>query len=183
MMDQYGMMDHIRDHSVMVEKAARVIARGLAESGIDLSMDKVTAGALMHDIAKTECIRTGEDHAALGRTICIANRFHEISDIVGEHVRLKGFRPNGTVSEKEIVYYADKRVNHDTVVSLEERLAYLIERYGRNDEDLIQRIQDNFQLCRDVEKKLFARLDFGPDDLARAVVRTRCHEVPKQTKG
>ena len=46
----------------------------------------------------------------------------EIADIVGEHVTLKSYDPVGFITEQEIVYYADKRVNHAAVVSLEERL-------------------------------------------------------------
>jgi hypothetical protein len=57
-------------------------------------------------------------------------------------------------------------VNHDKIVSLKERLAYLIERYGGNQEGLEDAIRINFDLCKAVEKKLFTRLDFGPESLA-----------------
>jgi hypothetical protein len=70
------------------------------------------------------------------------------------------------VLEKEIVYYADKRVNHDRVVSLEERLTYLIRQYGNGDERLIQRMGKNFEVCKQVESKLFSRLRFAPEDVA-----------------
>jgi hypothetical protein len=73
---------------------------------------------------------------------------------------------NGRYSEKEIVFYADKRVNHDKIVSLTERLDYLIERYGGNQKGLEDAIRMNFDLCKAVEKKLFTRLDFGPESLA-----------------
>ena len=55
---------------------------------------------------------------------------NEIAPIVGEHVRLKNYHLNGAFSEKEVVYYADKRVKHDRVVTLKERQDYIIERYG-----------------------------------------------------
>jgi uncharacterized protein len=165
LMDRYGMLDHIKDHSIMVEKVASLIARSLVEAGENLSLQKVTAGALLHDIAKTLCLGTGQDHAAKGEEICLQNRLDEIADIVGQHVHLRDYRRSTPIVEKEIVYYADKRVNDDQVVSLEERLNYLLAHYGRNQRDLHRLIRENFELCRALEKKLFAKLEFTPDAL------------------
>lgn len=165
-MEKYGMLGNIRDHSIMVEKVATAIARELRNGRVAISLEKVTAGALMHDIAKTPCLHSSGDHAAEGRAICIENDLHEIADIVGEHVRLRGYGSTSPIGEKEIVYYADKRVNHDAIVSLDERLAYLIERYGRNEEYILQRIRGNFDQCRALEERLFAKLPFRPEELA-----------------
>jgi hypothetical protein len=49
---------------------------------------------------------------------------------------------------------------------LEERLEYLLWRYGKNEKQLYRLIRENLELCKAVEKKLFARLDFGPEELA-----------------
>ena len=65
-----------------------------------------------------------------------------------------------------IVYYADKRVNHDRIVTLDERMVYILERYGRNQEKYCNAIKENFDFCRKVEKKLFHKLDFGPNLLS-----------------
>jgi len=166
LMEKYGMLENIKAHSIIVEKLANIIAKGLREAGADISLEKVTAGALMHDIGKTPCLDSGGNHAVIGAEICLKNHLDEISDIVGEHVRLKNYRLNKEINEKEIVYYADKRVNHDSVVSLEERLEYILIHYGRNREPLCQLIRENFNLSKDVEKKLFANLNFMPEDLA-----------------
>ncbi|RJR52782.1 MAG: HDIG domain-containing protein [Desulfobacteraceae bacterium] len=168
-MEIYEMPSHIRDHSIMVERIAALLAAGLQEAGAILSMEKVRAGALMHDIAKSLCFGSGEDHSAKGREICIRHGLDEIAEIVGEHVRIRNLLLKGPVTEKEIVYYADKRVNHDAVVSLDERLAYLIERYGKGLESLSRVIAENFQICRDVEKKIFSALHFKPGDLSEMV--------------
>ena len=165
LMGTYGMLKNIRAHSVMVAKVASVIVRGLKGAGLDISVKKAIAGALLHDIGKTSSLNSGEDHAEIGRQICLQNNFEEIADIVGEHIRLANYSLNGRYSEKEIVFYADKRVNHDKIVSLKERLDYLIERYGGNQEGLEDAIRMNFDLCKAVEKKLFTRLDFGPESL------------------
>ena len=67
--------------------------------------------------------------------------------------------------EKEVVYYADKRVNHAVIVSLDERLTYLLQRYGKNEFEIQQRIRKNFQVCEDVEKKIFNKLRFKPEEI------------------
>ena len=159
------MLDNIKAHSIVVKKIASLIGQGFRDAGLEISMEIVTAGALMHDIGKTLCLSSGGDHASKGKEICLQNNLDEIAEIVGEHVILNKYKPDGPVCEKEIIYYADKRVNHDKVVSLEERLEYLIERYAGNQEDLSRLIKENFDLCKDVEEKLFRRLKFKPEDL------------------
>lgn len=169
LMKKYGMLENIRAHSVMVERISSIIAGGLREAGIEISLDKVRAGALLHDIAKTLCLNTMKDHALLGAEICLENHFEEIAGIVGEHIRLKDEKLDGKIDEKMIVYYADKRVNHDAVVSIDERLEDLFKRYGKNDPYRRQLIKKNFNFCRKVEKRLFAGLDLRPEGLAEMI--------------
>ncbi|MBW2035719.1 MAG: HD domain-containing protein [Deltaproteobacteria bacterium] len=163
------MLENIKAHSVVVAKIARLIAKGIEQAGVDISIEKATAAALMHDIGKTASLKYGGDHTEIGRQICLRNHFEEIADIVREHVIFKDYELDGDYSEKEIVYYADKRVNHDRIVSLDERLAYILERYGNNQQDLCRRIKKNFKLCAKVEKKLFTKLNFRPESLSRLV--------------
>lgn len=166
LMGKYDMLDNIKVHSIMVEKVARLIAEGLVKAGVVISLEKVSAGALMHDIAKTPCLHTREDHAAKGKEICLQNDLGEIAEIVGQHIRLRNYKPKNDIDEEEIVYYADKRVNHDRIVTLAERLEDLLIRYGRNREPICQYIRENFDVCKKVEERLFARLDFGPEEIA-----------------
>ncbi len=169
LMNSYGMLDNIKAHSIKVEKVARIIAEGIKKSGTDISLEKITAGALMHDIAKTMCLGSPEDHARMGRDICIENDFLEIAEIVGEHIRLESYELYGKVTEKEIIYYSDKRVNNNEVVTLEKRLAYLLDRYAKNEMILVQRIEENFRICRKIESKIFSNLDFSPGDLVEFI--------------
>ena len=165
LIEKYEMLDNIRDHSFMVERVAGLIARELRAGGLNLSLEKISAGALMHDIGKTHCIKSGGDHTALGKEICLENHLYEIADIVEEHVRLRIFEPERAIQEKEIVYYADKRVKHSAVVSLDERLEYILDRYGKNESWIRRRIIANFEQSERVEKKIFAKLGFSPDAL------------------
>jgi len=165
-MEKYQMLDNIKAHSLVVANVAHLLARSLLTAGILISIEKVIAGALLHDIGKTPSLKSGHDHSEIGRQICLENNLEEIADVVGEHVRLKNYKLNGSYSEKEIVFYSDKRVNHDRIVSLEDRLAYILERYGRDNEERCRAIKTNFERCKEVETKLFGKLNFNADRLA-----------------
>ena len=166
LMEQYHMLPNIKDHSIVVTEVAGVITNGLIAAGYDLSLETVIAGALLHDIGKTACLDNDDDHAARGLEICLAHNLKTIADIVAEHVILKNYAPQNGFAEKEIVYYADKRVNHDKVVSLEERLAYILERYGMNNEVRCRAIKRNYARCQDLEKRMFSFLTFDPADIS-----------------
>jgi uncharacterized protein len=173
LMRQYHMLSNIKDHSIVVAQVAEVITNGLIAAGHELSMDTVIAGALLHDIGKTACLGNDDDHAAKGLEICLAHNLNSIADIIAEHVILKNYSAEKNFAEKEIVYYADKRVNHDQVVSLEERLEYILERYGMNNEIRCRAIKKNYDRCRDLEKRMFSFLAFEPDNISDLVVAQR----------
>ncbi|MCG6880531.1 MAG: HD domain-containing protein [Deltaproteobacteria bacterium] len=166
-MDQYHMLNHIKAHSVVVARIARMMAHELQEVNPGISVLKTTVGALLHDIGKTPSLDSGGNHAELGAQICIENGFTEIAPIVAEHVILKNYHLSDVTSEKEVVFYADKRVNHDRIVTLEERETYIIDRYGLDQEELCRKIRSNFNLCSQVEEKLFRKLKFSPESLLR----------------
>jgi len=173
LMEQYHMLPNIKDHSFVVARVAEIMTTGLISAGHDLSLETVIAGALLHDIGKTACLDNDDDHAAKGVEICLSHNLEPIADIVAQHVVLKNYFPENEFSEIEIVYYSDKRVNHNQVVSLEERLAYILERYGQNNEKRCQAIKKNYALCQDLEKRMFSDLSFEPIDVSVLLVKRR----------
>lgn len=170
LMDEYRMLANIRDHSIIVARIAALLTEELQGNGRELSLPLVVAAALLHDIGKTACLDSDRDHAVYGREICLAHGFAELAEIVGGHV---SFRDNslGTFSEYDIVFYADKRVTHEQVVSLDEREVYIIERYGRNDPHRLAIIREYCRSWRLVEARLFAPLGFEPVELAGLIDR------------
>lgn len=169
LMDEYRMLANIKDHSLLVARIAVYLAAGLRASGVGIPHKLVLAAALLHDIAKTPCLTSKEDHAQQGREICLAHGYEELAEIVGEHVVLSDpFTPR-TVTTKEVVYYADKRVNHDQVVDLGERRAYIMHRYGQNDPAIHLKIIEHFERCQLIEEKIFRLLPCRPDELATLI--------------
>lgn len=174
MMERYAMLANIRHHSLVVARLAEQIQTGLCAFAPDRPQAEralVITGALLHDIAKTPCLNTTCDHARAGAEICLRHGYAEIAAIVEQHVLLTDFDPErynqGLFTAREIVYYADKRVRHNVVVNLDQRLEYILEHYGRGNPDRQELIRANFNKCLTLESCLFRWLPFGPKDLGR----------------
>jgi len=171
------MLANIRQHSFVVARVAEALVDGLhsssKSSGPLPDKEEVIVGALLHDIAKTLCIHTDCRHAEIGRQICLELGYPELSEIVAEHVVLKNFAADryalGIFGTKEMVFYADKRVCHDQVVSLDGRLEYILERYGDNNPVKEQLIRQNFNKTIELENYLFRFLDFLPKELIQHI--------------
>ncbi|MCB2183377.1 MAG: HD domain-containing protein [Desulfobulbaceae bacterium] len=163
------MLDNIKAHSIIVCRVAELISQAYIQRGDPLNLDLVIASSLLHDIAKTPCLNGGCDHASVGEEICRKHEFDEVADIVAEHVLIKS-NGRGDITEKEIVYYADKRVNHDKVVSLDDRLAYILERYGSSSKYRYESIMENFKKCQQMEKRIFTGLEFAPPDVGALIL-------------
>ncbi|MCP4605045.1 MAG: HDIG domain-containing protein [Proteobacteria bacterium] len=128
LMGEYEMLLNIRDHSLKVCQVSMVIARVIQKAGAPIDLALVEAGALLHDITKTKCLGTKENHAETGEKLLAELGYPKTGRVVGEHI-IPDDRGD-TLTPAEIVAYADKRVLHDKVVDLEERFGYLMERYG-----------------------------------------------------
>lgn len=170
-MAEYAMLPHIREHSFIVARVADSVLHRL-ENNPELltlpSKNLIIAGALLHDIAKTPCLNNECDHAEEGSKICIQLGFPEIAEIVKEHVRLLSYAEDryqkGIFLAKDIIFYADKRVNHSSVVDLQERLAYILEKYGNNDPSRCKIIRENFKKCQNLEKWICLKAECSPAD-------------------
>ena len=165
LMAAHDMLANIREHSLLVREVARRLGTWLTVAGLDLHLDLIDAGALLHDLGKTACLGTAVNHAEWGAKALDAAGFPEVAQVVREHVFLQppGQDPR-PVREAEVVNYADKRVLHTRVVTLDERFVDLRVRYGKSPEAL-SRIAGLEQAARRLEAKLFGRLSFDPADL------------------
>ncbi len=166
--EKYEMLDNIREHSLMVAKAALFLAKQARAVlhkdekmaslyGVSLEDKYVVASALLHDIAKTYTIQHGGDHAALGAAIVRAETGNPyLGHAVISHVIWPW--ENGDYSVQYmpwrlplLISYADKRICHNMVVGVDERFQDLMDRYGT---DAIRRkyIQENYEQCKQQEK-------------------------------
>lgn len=163
-MQQYRMLDHIVQHSIKVTDVALSLAKALNQTGERLDLALIEAASLLHDIAKKGSIEKGQDHVSIGAALLKDLGYEEISEIVRYHVELPKERTSSRITEAEVVNYADKRVLHDSIVTLSERFSYIRERYGK-DESRLRRITNLEEQTVKLEKKIFSKLNIKSSNL------------------
>jgi len=152
LMKCHVMLPNIVAHSEQVARVATAILDQLKD-GTGISRKAVITACLLHDITKTRSLQTREHHDKTGAELLAELGFSTIGAMVEEHVVLKDFQSGGNLLDKEIVFYADKRVMHDRIVTVEERVADLIIRYGTT-EERIRLIKSNDKKVSQLEVKI-----------------------------
>ncbi len=158
------MPEHIVEHSIQVCRVGVCLVNHLKLQGIHLDAQMVVAAALLHDITKTRSFETAENHALTGGQFLTDLGYPQIGHLVRQHVRLDDYSIQKNISEAMIINYADKRVLHDRIVSLDDRMRYIQDRYGTRPEHK-HRIQLLWQKTAALEKQIFKYLAFSPDHL------------------
>jgi putative nucleotidyltransferase with HDIG domain len=166
LMCRMKMMDHIVVHSMQVCRVAAYLAEHLNSERNRFNPDLIRAAALLHDITKTRSFKTEENHALTGGQFLSEQGYPEVGELVRQHVRLDAYPDPVTLGEAELINYADKRVLHDKIVGLDNRLDYILERYGQTPEhrDQIRWLWDKTLA---LENKIFSDLAVTPPDLSR----------------
>jgi len=164
LMAEYGMLGHIIDHSTEVARVALFLSAELNKRGQRIDIGLVETASLLHDLTKTECFKTKEDHAETGSQLLKRLGYERVGEVVAEHIQLSKAKDPGLVSEEEVVNYADKRVQHDRIVSLEERFNDLQDRYGK-DQRAFGLLEELKRATFAIENKIFSILMIDPNNL------------------
>lgn len=114
MLETRRMPDLLRRHCEAVSRKALSMAVELQKTGRLLDLNLIRAASLLHDIGKGQ-----PDHAAAGARFLEENGYRLASEIVRQHHRLD--RIPDRADETLIVYLADKMIQGDKEVSIEER--------------------------------------------------------------
>jgi len=158
------MLENIVAHSIQVCRVGMCLVDYIKLQGSQINGQLVQAAALLHDITKTRSFETEENHALTGGQVLTDFGYPQVGDLVRQHVYLDDYSEHQSISEAVIINYADKRVLHDRVVSLDERMSYIQERYGTRPEHK-DRIQLLWQKTTALEQQMFKDLPFSSDDL------------------
>ena len=165
MLTDMAMPDHIQNHSKLVCRVALTLSDGLMSADVTINRPLVTASALLHDITKPRSFTTGENHSQTGGEYLSEVGYPEVGDIVRQHVILDAYFKGEAPCEAEIVNYADKRVLHDQVVPLNDRMTYILDRYAKKEEHRrwLRAVWDQTLL---LEERLFSYLSYRPGQVA-----------------
>jgi len=179
LMDQHKMLGNIVSHSLEVTRVALFLCKELKKRGQRINSGLVEAASLLHDLAKTECLSTKEDHAQQGYELLKKMGYDRIGQVVAQHIQIWKEGNPSCVSEEEVVNYADKRVCHDRVVSLETRFQDLKDRYGKGWTSLGQ-FKGLEEATLEIERKIFSILQMDPNDLEHLQFNPVSGQRPKR---
>ncbi|MFH1586960.1 MAG: HDIG domain-containing metalloprotein [Candidatus Diapherotrites archaeon] len=154
---------NIIDHSMAVNKVANYLAEKLVAKGEKIDLQLVDTATILHDIDKI-IEPSGKNHGKESERILREKGFPEVASVVGKH-GLGNILKKGELSrwEDKVVWYADKRVNHDKIVSLDERFAYLRKTYGHISGEIAEIIESSYPKAKELEEEIFNKLDVNKD--------------------
>jgi molybdenum cofactor cytidylyltransferase len=143
-------------HSLVVAGVAASLTAALNARDQHLVAPLITAGALLHDIARDQ-----PHHAGAGADLLDDLGYPRVAAVVRPHARL-GARVADEPDEAQIVYLADKFVQGTRVVGLDARFAARFERWAGDPgalEGVRARKEEAQRVLRRVEQVLGAPID------------------------
>ena len=110
--DHYGTPERVRRHCVAVACHAVGLGALLSKAGYPMDMGLIRSAALLHDV-----VREKKDHAAEGAGILVREGYPMVADVIRHHHDLA----EEILDETAVVYLADKLIQGEREVSLDER--------------------------------------------------------------
>ena len=117
--------ENVVRHSLKVAELALDIAKRLKARGINVDISLLEAAAILHDIMRSK----KGDHAIEGARFIKGIGYEKVAETAKAHglYNLPKIKPETT--EQKILFYADKRIIEDRIVSLKERFDDFRKRY------------------------------------------------------
>lgn len=117
LLEAYGTPMHIRRHCRAVAKKALDLSEGL-----NMDTQILYSSAMLHDIARTQ-----KNHARFGAELLSTLGYAQVGAVIEQHHELKACDED-IISEKTLLYLADKLVRHEQEATLEERFSHSSEK-------------------------------------------------------
>lgn len=145
MLSDCNVPGRVRRHSRLVAGIAVCLAKLLIRSGYHLNLRVIEAAALLHDIA-----RTRSSHAQAGADILLSKGYAGLAEIVRQHMKPDP-EECGRISETTVVYLADKFVDGDRVVTLDQRFLKKRDAF-RDDPAALRSIEENYRIAQKLQR-------------------------------
>lgn len=155
LLEKHSVPENVAKHVQAVEKVAVFLAEKMKKNGEKADAGLVRSGALLHDIGKIAALKQGAMENIVSRKILEKEGLKKEAIIAFRHmpsmILQENFR-NWSLEEK-IVFYADKRVKHNEIVGVKERMNDLMERYPQGREIF----EKALPLVLELEKELLSK--------------------------
>ncbi|MEA4926539.1 MAG: NTP transferase domain-containing protein [Syntrophomonadaceae bacterium] len=145
--------ENIVSHCRKVEEVSAAIRRSLP-ADCELDECALQAAAMLHDIARQE-----KNHARTGAKILQELGYGQVGSIIGSHTDIE-VDGQGGITESEILYLADKLVQEDKVISLNQRFNHSLHKYEDSPEAL-NKIKNRKDAAYKIIKKIEAATGKG----------------------
>ncbi len=188
LMDKYRVPVGIRKHCQVVNKIAVLLAKKLRAASIDVDVDLVDAASMLHDLMRVINFDTFEgakreeqvvweemkarygylDHAEASYEV-LKNIYPKVAEVIIKHGVTSVIKGEPKNWEEKILAYADRRVMHTKIVSVDKRYEDIQLRHA----DFYEKTGLDAGLEKKrilkIEKDIFRNLKFKPEDLAEEV--------------
>lgn len=143
------------DHCKMTAQYVKTIGQQLNEKQEEkINTDRVYASALLHDVA-----RNFKFHAEKGGEILKGAGYPVMAQSIAIHHNLIDVA-QGCVTEDELLYWVDKRLKGDSIVSLEQRFKEAKAKCSGY--EAAKRMEQRFQSAKAIEQKIIDILGADP---------------------
>ena len=192
--DEWATPEHVIEHCHLVTEVAMKIAQAYMRKGEIINTNLLYTACMMHDVNRVcdfkemdrdrfeedvtdekwekwqACRRQfkGMHHADITSDILKERGFTDTAELVRLHksINIVNEPDSYDTLEKQIIYYADKRVAHNKIVDLGERFRDGLERYGKFDTPKARQLSNEVEKRTfKLEKQLFKGLDISPEDI------------------
>ena len=169
-LQQHNASSHLLIHVQLVASVAYLLALQLRSAGIGVNPILAHRGGLLHDLAKGSHMEN-MDHGQAAAEILRKRGEPALAAIADHHMLFTLLDENRQPRswEEKLVYYADKLVEKGQLVSVEERLAGLQERYAIDNSLLTRRLIPGI---KDLEQEICSTIGADPEELI-ASLQTR----------
>ncbi len=166
-------------HVAAVSQAALAIAQRMRLAGSSVNPELAASSALLHDLAKG-CRHHEKVGALLLRSLGLSQMAHCIED--HRDLVLAEDKP---VTEREVVYLADKYCLGDSFVPLEVRFGQKTDLYTKEGRP-VAGIKKRLAHAKALEARLTRELGVSPEDIVRTALRKHsykdtCKDISKET--
>jgi CTP:molybdopterin cytidylyltransferase MocA len=128
LLHKHRVSDKIMRHGQAVASVGRHLAERLNNAGLQLNVELIVAGGMLQDLAKGKA-----NHPKRGERLVRSKGFSLLAGIVASHMDLE-LSPGQTMNETAVVFLADKLVQGDRLVSLNERFSFSLEKFSAQPE-------------------------------------------------
>jgi len=184
--DEYCMPDNIRKHTKQVTRIAVFLGQQLSKNGLKVNVELLRSAAMLHDLLRPVQFKSyyseptsdqiacwnqmkndfpGMHHAEAGY-VFFKDDYPEMANIIRKHFYKSVVTDLAPVTwEEKILNYADNRVAHDKIVTMDERFAEGNNRWLKEHGSPEGDTKEINSRHKKIEKDIFKNIGLDPDKL------------------